>query len=141
MDVPDQPMITDHRRKEQLRDTLNALIESDFPEDRVCVLLSGGADSTVVALAAHHLGKQVCAISYRLAGHSSWDFDSAENTAREMGWEFHGVVVPTDDPKRWFVDLIKNYGCAKKVEVENLYPFIFILDEVEHIRRAFNYAR
>lgn len=131
--MSDQSVIVDQKRKENLTASLNNLINSDFPEERVCVLLSGGADSTVVALAAHHLGKQVCAISYRLNGHSSWDFDSAENTAREMGWEFHGVDVPIDDPKRWFIDLIKVYGCQKKVEVENLYPFMFILDEVQRL--------
>jgi DNA-cytosine methyltransferase len=129
--VPDLPVIVDKDRKDRLRAVLLDYVGGEFPDDKVCVLLSGGADSTVVALAAHHLGKKVTAISYRLDGMPSWDCDTARNTADIMGWEFYEIRVPTSDPKQWFVDLIKKYGCRKKTEVENLYPFLFILDQVQ----------
>ena len=128
--MPDVPVIVDKDRKDRLRAVLTDYIGRQFSDDRVCVLLSGGADSTVVALAAHHLGKQVTAISYRLDGMPSWDCDTAHNTAVSMGWDFHEVRVPVEDPKRWFTDLIRIHGCRKKTAVENLYPFLFILDRV-----------
>ena len=37
-----------------------------FPEDKVCVLLSGGIDSTLMGLVCHHLGKKVVGVSYQL---------------------------------------------------------------------------
>ena len=45
-------------------------IEQHLPDERVVVLLSGGADSTVVALAAHQLGTKVEAISFPSPGPS-----------------------------------------------------------------------
>lgn len=126
--MPDLAVIVDKARKDNLREVLEHHIKADFHDDKVCVLLSGGADSTVVAMSAHHLGKMVTAISYRLEGQASWDCDQARRTATIMGWEFIEVVVPCEDPKGWFLRLIQEFGCQKKTEVEVLYPMLFILD-------------
>ena len=100
------------------------------PEDRVALLLSGGADSTVVGMAAQALGKEVHAFSFKMDGIDSWDFDQAQRTADTLLWVFHPVVVPINNPKTDFLDLIQNHGCCKKAEIEVLLPFTYLSKSV-----------
>ena len=116
-----------------LRDNLSKVIKNEFENDDVCLLLSGGADSTLVGLSAHHLGKKIHAISYQMDGVVNPDCEAAENTCREMGWNFHRVVVPRENPTKWFFDLMSEYGCRKKTEIEVLYPFIFMIEKVKEL--------
>lgn len=120
-------------QKKKIRRALESFVEKHLPDDEVAVLLSGGADSTVVALCAHHLGRKVVAISFRLAGFKSWDFETARKTAKAMGWKFEEVVVPADEPSKYFRSLIEENGCRKKTEVEVLYPFLFILQRLQRL--------
>ena len=100
------------------------------PEDRVALLLSGGADSTVVGMAAQALGKEVHAFSFKMDGIDSWDFDQAQRTADMLLWAFHPVVVPINNPKTDFLDLIQKHGCCKKAEIEVLLPFTYLSKSV-----------
>ena len=77
-------MIT-QQRTNRLRDNLKSQIKRDFPSNDVCLLLSGGADSTLLGLVAHSVGKDVHAISFERNGVPSWDCDQAEATSAKMG--------------------------------------------------------
>ncbi len=118
------------QRTNRLRQNLQSQIKRDFPNTNVCLLLSGGADSTLLGLVAHSVGKDVHAISFERKGVPNWDCDQAEATSAKMGWQFTKVVIPTENPKSIFVKLITEHGCKKKTELEVLYPFLFLMDAV-----------
>ena len=86
----------------EIKERLRLIINEQFPEEEICLLLSGGADSTLVGLVADELGKKVHSISFRLNDQTSWDFQTAKSTSNSLGWSFHEVVVPTNDPKDRF---------------------------------------
>ena len=111
---------------DQLKQNICDAVAELCPEDSVALLLSGGADSTVVGMAAQALGKEVHSFSFKMDGIDSWDFDQAQRTSDILGWSFHPVVVPFNDPKADFLDLIQNHGCQKKTEVEVLFPFTYL---------------
>lgn len=117
----------------QLKKQLRLLISEQFPENEVCLLLSGGADSTVVGLVAEELGKKITSISYHLDGQTSWDFQTAKSTANKLCWIFHEVILPTLDPKIDFLNLVQNHECKKKTEVEVLFPFISLIEKVKEL--------
>ena len=116
-----------------LRRELAKIIKQQVVDDEVCVFLSGRADSTTVALAAHHLGKKITAISYQLGNKQNEDCEIAERTCAAMGWQFHKVIVPTEDVSGWFLKLINDYECVKKTEVEMLYPVIFMIERAKSL--------
>jgi DNA-cytosine methyltransferase len=117
----------------KVRSSIVDAIQSEVPEKDVCVLLSGGGDSSVVGFACHYLGKNVTAVSYELKGHPNVDCEQAKQTATIMGWKFVKVIVPTNDPSGWFKRLVLDYGCELKTEVEVLYPFIFLANRIKQL--------
>jgi len=117
----------------KVKNILQKSIGEDFPEDNVCLLLSGGSDSTVVGLSTHHLGKKITSISFELDGYPSWDCETSQKTSELMGWDFHKVIVPTNTPKEDFLTLIREYGCETKIELEVLFPFLSILEKVRQL--------
>jgi DNA (cytosine-5)-methyltransferase 1 len=118
-------------RKERIRSHLEQYVADHFPGEDVAVLLSGGADSTVVALAAHHAGKKITAFSFEVLGCPNPDFRQAERTCEIMGWSFEPVEVSTENLPNRFLDLFFEYGCAKKTEAECLFP---LLDVIQRVR-------
>lgn len=104
-----------------------------FPEDKVCVLLSGGIDSTLMGLVCHHLGKKVVGVSYQLEKEENIDCVRSSNTSDLMGWDFHRVIVPTNQIEDWFFHLIYEQKCEKKTVLEILYPFIFMIHKVKEL--------
>lgn len=96
--------------------------------NKICIALSGGVDSTLIGLVAHHLGLEVTAISYKRRGVDSVDFNQAKKTCKIMGWNFQPVIIPKENPKKIFLSMINDYGCTLKTEIECLYPFIRIFD-------------
>ena len=104
----------------------------DFKEDKVCVLLSGGSDSTLISLICKSLGKKVVSVSFELEGMKNWDCDKSEEISKRYGFEFHKVIVPNNNPKDWFLKLIK-MGCSTKIQMEVLYPTLFMLDKVKSL--------
>ena len=117
----------------QISIELGLIIKEQFPEDEVCLLLSGGSDSTVVGLVADELGKKIHSISFHLEGQTSWDFQTAKSTSETLGWIFHEVKVPTLHPKNDFLNLVQNYGCKKKTELEVLFPFLCLIEKVKEL--------
>ena len=100
---------------------------------RFTILLSGGPDSTLVGLVADDLSKNITALSFHLENQITWDFKTAEKTSSLMGWSFHEVVVPTDNPKSDFLDLIRVHNCRKKTELEVLFPFIHLIKKQKNL--------
>ena len=117
----------------EVKETLKSLISKSFPEEEVCLLLSGGPDSTLVGLVADDLRKNITALSFHLENQITWDFKTAEKTSSLMGWSFHEVVVPTDNPKSDFLDLIRIHKCRKKTELEVLFPFIHLIKKAKEL--------
>lgn len=123
-----ESLIIDLPRKKKIKSVLMDIVKNEFLEDRICLFLSGGADSTLVGLIADSLGKKVTAISYELDGVTNWDCIQAERISKFKGWDFHKVIVPSINPKKHFLKLIKEFGCKRKTELEVLYPTLFLLD-------------
>lgn len=117
----------------EVREILLKRIQNDFPEDRVCLLLSGGTDSTVLGLVCRELGKDVVTVSFELDGYPNWDCETSDRTSEILGFEFHKVVVPTNDPSVDFLNLIHNYKCETKIELEIIFPFLHILRKVKEL--------
>ena len=104
---------------------------SDNNDGKLPLLLSGGVDSTLCGLVGHMMGLKPICISYQRENVYSRDCEQAEKTCQVMGWEFHKVIIPVEDPKEVFKKLTYEYGVAKKTELEVLYPFLFLIDKIE----------
>ena len=120
-------------QKNQIRQILEDRISNDFKDREVCVWLSGGADSTLIALICKSLGKKVTSISYHLDGITNWDCEKAEEISDKNGFDFHKVIVPFDDPKSWFLKLIREYECTTKIQLECLYPSLFMVKKSKEL--------
>lgn len=118
-------------RKRKMKRVIERFISTHCTEKKVAVLLSGGTDSTTIALAAHHLGKKVAAFSFEVAGYPNPDCEQARKTCAVMGWDFERVEVGIGNLQERFLDLFFEYGCAKKTEAECLFP---MLDVVQRVR-------
>jgi len=137
-------------RIKRVRSALESYVRREFPtpistrNQSVTVFLSGGADSLVVALAAHHCGKKVRAISARVKGIASADFDTAKRVAKTMGWEFIGIDIPrSTNIRAEYEHLIRECGCRLKTECEVLLPFTHLIKaakqrSITHVLTGFN---
>ena len=92
----------------------------------VAVLMSGGMDSISLAMASHRLGKKVTAYTFKTDTHNSRDYVRAKEICDEMGWDFKGVIVPTNNITKDFFDLLKKLDCVKKTHFECTFPFLYI---------------
>ena len=110
--------------KHRLRKEIEQYIQQHCPKKDVLVFLSGGADSTLVALAAHHIGKRVRALSFRIGGVENPDCVQARKTSKAMGWNCHVLNVNTKHLDRTFIRLFETYGCRTKTEVECLFSIL-----------------
>lgn len=128
-----ESLVIDLPRKKRIKSVLMDTVKNEFVEDRVCLFLSGGADSTLVGLIADSLGKKVSAISYELDGVTNWDCIQAERISKFKGWDFHKVIVPSNNPKKPFLRLIKEVGCKRKTELEVLYPTLYLLEYAKEL--------
>lgn len=97
---------------------------SRIKAETVAVPLSGGIDSTSVALTLRDLGKTVVAYSFTLADRTSWDYRSAQKNAKTFGFEFRPIILPTDLDALYadIVALNRRFGVRKKTEVECTWP-------------------
>lgn len=110
--------------KRSIKLSVDSFILNNFPEKNIAVFLSGGADSTFVALSAHYLGKSINTFSFEMEGYPNSDCKQAELTSTYMGWKFNKVIVSSNDLSRRFIELFQEYGCKKKTEVECLLPML-----------------
>lgn len=117
-------------RNHKIKNHLESFISEKCLKKRVAVLLSGGADSTVVALAAHHIGKKITAFSFQVNGMKNDDFNQAMHTCEVMGWEFIPVKVSKTNLYKRFMELFSEYGCKKKTEAECLFPMLDVIQAV-----------
>jgi len=103
-------------------------------EKKICLCLSGGVNSTILGLVAHHLKLNVVAVSFYREGYESSDLNQAQITCKKMGWEHHIVKLPkSDNPKEIFMSMIKDYQCERKTEVEILYPMTRVFKKVKSL--------
>jgi asparagine synthetase B (glutamine-hydrolysing) len=114
----------------QIDQLLCDVIAKESKEDEVAVLLSGGADSLSVALAAHRLGKKIHAYTFHLHDQMTYDFGKAMNTCNQMKWECTPVIVPVDNLISDFHRLRTEFGCVKKTHFECCYPFMYIYPQI-----------
>lgn len=118
-------------RKRKIKRVIEHYIAKHCPEKKVAVLLSGGTDSTMVALAAHHVGKKVTAFSFEVVGYPNPDCEQARKTCAVMGWNFNRVEMGIGDLGERFLDLFFEYGCVKKTEAECLFPMLDVIQRVK----------
>lgn len=99
----------------------------------VAVAVSGGIDSSALALVCKDMGKDARLLSFTLDGRLSSDFSAARRLADKFGFQFIPVILPSDD--KTIVDdiklLIKRWGVRKKTAVECLFPFLHVLRKME----------
>lgn len=100
-------------------------------DDRVAVLLSGGVDSVSVAFAAHRLGKKITAYTFHLDGQPSYDSQKAVDIAKIMGWDYHVVIIPTNNIERDFIRLAEEVQCKKKTHFECCFPFLYVYPQIK----------
>ena len=110
---------------------LEDIIKKECSDKDVAVHLSGGVDSTSLAIAAQRLGKNVNTYSFHLENNPTYDSRKAEETSQLMGWKFTKVIVPTDKIKKDFHELRLKYKCIKKVHYECTFPFMYIYPKIK----------
>lgn len=110
---------------------LEKIIQEKVHDKEVAVLLSGGADSLSVALAAHRLGYDVHAYSFHLKDLPTYDASKAEDSSSKMGWKFTKVIVPVDNLVEDFHILRKKFECVKKTQYECTFPFLYIFPQIK----------
>jgi DNA-cytosine methyltransferase len=115
--------------KRRLRQEIERYIRHHCPKKDALVFLSGGADSTLIALAAHHTGKRITALSFRIGGVDNPDCIQARKTSKAMGWKCHVVNVSTNAVGKSFVGLFEKYGCRTKTEAECLFSLLPLISK------------
>jgi len=120
----------DHRKK-KIKTYLENYIKINCPKRNIAIMLSGGADSMVLALAAHNLGKKITAFSFQVKNYPNEDFIIAKHACDVMGWDFVPVSIDTKNLSKRFQELFTIHGCKKKTEAECLFPMI---DTIKHVK-------
>jgi asparagine synthetase B (glutamine-hydrolysing) len=110
---------------------LEKIIQETVKDKNVAVLLSGGADSLSVALAANRLGYNIHAYSFHLKDQPTYDANKAEDASKKMGWKFTKVIVPIDNLVDDFHVLRTKFECVKKTQYECTFPFLYIFPQIE----------
>jgi len=106
---------------------------SKCSRDRNCsILLSGGIDSTTVAIAAQEAGKALHAVTYELKGFRSKDRERAEVIARYLDIPLDVVTVPVGQLARDFKRLAIQFRCSTKVQFEVGYALLYVLKECKN---------
>jgi asparagine synthetase B (glutamine-hydrolysing) len=116
----------------KLRPILLDVLDRTVPEKDVAVALSGGIDSTVLALALRELGKNVTAYSFTLEDRLSSDFSGARANARALGFPFVPVFLPRDlgALRRDVEELVRVWGLRKKTGIECAWPYRHLIPNV-----------
>lgn len=100
-------------------------------ERKVAVALSSGKDSTILIFALLELGKKVTAYSFHIDGIQSQDFVYAKNNSEKLGINFVECVIPKQADIDIVTDFIERFDRKKKVEVECLIPYYYLLPHVK----------
>ena len=95
---------------------------------RVALALSGGIDSTGLLIALRAAGKEVDALTFRLAGTEPGDWTRARTSAATFGATFVDVELPTDqDVLAADVRALVRFGLRKKTAIECLWPMTYVI--------------
>lgn len=116
----------------ELATLLCAAVARCSRDDRCDILLSGGIDSTSVAIAAQEAGKELHALTYELKGYRSRDREKAEAIARHLDVPLRVVTIPTRHIAADFKRLAIEHRCKTKVQFEVLFPLLYVTAESEH---------
>ena len=102
--------------------------------NKICVATSGGIDSSSVVLSALDVGKDVTIYSFSFGDNFSSDFDAARRLAYKFDLTFTPVWLPTeqDEIVETVKHLIKKVGCKKKTAIECLFPFVYLIKQMQH---------
>ena len=117
--------------KQTIDSIITQIIKRQATGDEVAVLLSAGTDSITCALAAHRLGKKVTGYSMYINGKQTTDSLGAKDVADHFGWDFVGVDVPVDNIENDFFNLVENYNCKKKTQLECTWPFLYVYPQIK----------
>ena len=101
----------------------------DKPCD-VAVLCSGGVDSSTCLFAIIELGYNPILYTFHLPHYISEDYIAATKISKKFNLPLKEIIVPTDNIKQDFINLVKNYNCSKKTEVECTFPYIYIFPQI-----------
>lgn len=112
---------------------LMEIIDEQSTDDTVAVHLSAGVDSLTCAFASARLGKKVVGYSFFLDGQPTTDSMGAEEISKIFGFDFVPIDVPVDAIEEQFFNLIRNYECKKKTQVECTFPFLYVYPEIKEI--------
>jgi asparagine synthetase B (glutamine-hydrolysing) len=98
----------------------------------VAIALSGGVDSTVLALALLESGRRVTAFSFRLASRESGDWTRALETATRFGLRFVDVALPEDrETLERDIRSLVEFGLRKKTAIECVWPMLYLIRAVK----------
>ncbi len=117
-----------------LKDIFLAEVErSTDTVKEVAVALSSGIDSTAVMLSILELKQHVRAYTFHVEGVESQDLIHARINARKFGVELVECVIPKTLDVENVYKLIRDYNLRKKVDIECVYPFLYVFPKVEEV--------
>lgn len=105
--------------------------QQTFGYNNVAVALSSGIDSAAVMFALLELGKHVRAYTFHVEGVESQDLIHARANAKTFGVELIESVIPKKVNVNLVLRIIYKFNRKKKVDIECLYPFFYILPKVK----------
>lgn len=120
-------MITSEKVKDFLMNYVKQ-IEGD-----IALILSNGVDSQSLFFALIESKINFSAYSFTLADRESSDFKGAKELCNKYGVKFTPCILPcdVDTLEKEAIELIRNYGCRKKTEVECIFPFYHLFPIVK----------
>ncbi len=98
--------------------------------ENIAVALSSGIDSTAVMLSLLELEKHVRAYTFHVEGVESQDLIHARANAKTFGVELVECTIPKTLNVENVFRLIRDYNLKKKVDIECVYPFLYLLPNV-----------
>jgi len=99
-------------------------------KDEIAISYSSGIDSHCLLFALKELGKKVKGYTFHIDGVESQDYIYSKKNAKIFGIELVECIIPNKLDKELLVRMIERYQLKKKVDVECMYPFYFLLPKV-----------
>ena len=115
-----------------LRGILRENIRQRIPEDGRVFVATGGVDSISLVASCIDAGYTPIIASFTLDDRESTDFVKAREAAKFFGVEFAPILLPTnrDFIAKSVLQLIQLHGARKKVDIECMYPFLYLIESV-----------